>query len=290
MQEFDILILGAGWTNTFLIPLLQARNLICAATTRDGRTVAGVDTIKWSFEPSEVEDSSTSSQFSKLPLAKTILVTFPLTGHNQSKTLVHGYSNVYHTQAPKLQFIQLGSSGIWQVPQNSTWVSRHSPYNTTMPRAIAEDELLSLGGAVMNLAGLWGGERDPKNWVERVAKTKEEVRGKKSLHMIHGIDVARAVLAVVGQWEKAKGQRWMLTDGFVYDWWALFSGWADSKAEGGGKRKVDRAPLDQAKWVFELMVEEGVQALPRSTEELGRAYSGREFWDTFDVSPLKARI
>jgi hypothetical protein len=30
-------------------------------------------------------------------------------------------------------------------------------------RAIAEDELRDLGGCVLNLAGLYGGERDPKN-------------------------------------------------------------------------------------------------------------------------------
>jgi hypothetical protein len=39
--------------------------------------------------------------------------------------------------------------------------------------------MLELNGCVLNLAGLYGGERDPKNWVTRVAKTKDEVKGKK---------------------------------------------------------------------------------------------------------------
>ena len=147
---------------------------------------------------------------------------------------------------------------------------------------------------MLDLAGLWGGERNPKNWVNRVAKSKEEVRGKKSLHMVHGIDVARAILAVVSKWsEGGKGERWMLTDGFVYDWWELFVGWADigSKSEEGeGEKEFDREPSDQAKWVFEVMCEEGVGALPRSMETLGRCYDGREFWDTFGLVPLRARI
>lgn len=58
------------------------------------------------------------------------------------------------------------------------------------------------------------------------------------------------------------------------------AGWAD--VEGG--------PTEQATWVYELMVETGVRALPRSMEALGRCYDTREFWDTFGVVPLKARI
>lgn len=297
MRELDLLILGAGWTSTFLVPLLRDRKLSFAATTRDGRDVAGANTIKWSFDPTE-DTASTSSdnQFSRLPLAKTVLITFPLTGSNQSSTLVHGYKTAHSKKVDStVHFIQLGSTGIWQIPQRTLWASRRSPYDTSNARAIAEDELLGLGGCVLNLAGLWGGERDPKKWVERVAKSKEDVQKKKSLHMVHGLDVARAILAVTGDWHRhGKGQRWMLTDGFVYDWWSLMAGWADAKhesqVEDEGKGKVDRQPIDQAKWVFELMREERVWALPRSMETLGRCYFGREFWDTFQLVPLKARI
>ncbi|KAK4557090.1 hypothetical protein LTR86_006071 [Recurvomyces mirabilis] len=294
MQEHDILILGAGWTSTFLIPLLSAKRISFAATTRDGRKVAGAATIPWTFNPDEDSTQDTSkNQFSSLPLAKHILITFPLTGHGQSNTLVKGYSSAHGNKTGgNVKFIQLGSTGIWQIPQKTLWVSRKSPYDTENKRAIAEDELLGLDGCVLNLAGLWGGERDPKKWVDRVAKTKEDVKGKKSLHMIHGLDVARAIVAMMGRWELCKGERWMLTDGFVYDWWSLMAGWADSKTEDGGddSGKADREPLDQARWVFEIMREEKVHALPRSMEELGRCYFGREFWDQFGLVPLKARI
>ena len=49
---------------------------------------------------------------------------------------------------------------------------------------------------MLNLAGLWGGERQAKNWIGRVAATKEQLKGKTSLHMVHGEDVARAIIAV----------------------------------------------------------------------------------------------
>jgi hypothetical protein len=63
-------------------------------------------------------------------------------------------------------------------------------------RGIAEDELIQLGGCVLNLSGLWGGQRQVRNWIDRVAKTKEQLSEKKSLHVIHGEDVARAIISV----------------------------------------------------------------------------------------------
>ncbi|EME49818.1 hypothetical protein DOTSEDRAFT_68571 [Dothistroma septosporum NZE10] len=285
MQELDVLILGAGWTATFLIPLLRSRKLTFAATTRDGRKVAGVDTIEWSFDPNADSTSTEKSQFARLPLAKHVLITFPLTGDGQSKTLAYGYEKAQSKK--EIHFIQLGSTGIWQIPQSSVWVNRKSPYDTSNKRAIAEDELKGLGGCVLNLAGLWGGERDSRKWVDRVAKTKEDVRTKKSVHLIHGVDVARAILAIIGDWKSSRGQRYMLTDGFVYDWWSLFAGWAEGVDED---EDPSREPSKQAQWVYELMSEGKVLALPRSMEALGRCYDSREFWETFKLAPLKARI
>lgn len=296
MQEIDILILGAGWTSTFLIPLLKQRNYTLAATTTDGRKVADTETIKWRFDP----DSNDKKSLAALPIARHILITFPLTSAAQTDFLVQSYLDSHSSKhrdvsSSSTRFIQLGSSGIWQIPQSTIWVSRRSPYNTSSPRAQAEDALLKRGGCVLNLAGLWGGEHDPRNWVGRVAKTKEEVKGKKSLHLVHGLDVARGVVGVMRDWETAGGQRWMVTDGIVYDWWELFVGWADregrkdeASVEGGDG--VEDMPSDQARWVFELMAEERVWALPRSMEHLGRCYFGREFWDSFKMAPLKARV
>lgn len=288
-ENIDILILGAGWTSTFLLPLLKSRKLSFAATTRDGREVAGVKTIPWRFDPDEDERSRASgkSQFSMLPAARNVLVTFPLTSADQTSLLVHGYQKSHGKTRDDVMFIQLGSTGIWQIPQKSIWVDRKSPYDSSNKRAIAEDQLLHLGGCVLNLAGLHGGERDARSWVDRVAKTKDEVKNKKSLHLIHGVDVARAILAVTGNWYSSRSQRYMVTDGIVYDWWTLFAGWAEGVNED---EDPSRKPTKQAAWVYELMTEEGVQALPRSMEQLGRCYDSRAFWSTFQLSPLKARI
>lgn len=110
--------------------------------------------------------------------------------------------------------------------------------------------------------------------------------------MIHGIDVARAIIAIHKDFSKAVGQRWLLTDGRVYDWWDLASAWGSGPGDAAnsnlGPDAEDCGP--QAAWVRELMRETGVRALPRSNETLGRALDSREFWETFRITPLKGRM
>jgi hypothetical protein len=120
--------------------------------------------------------------------------------------------------------------------------------------------------------------------------------------MVHGLDVARAILAVHAEFSKAQGQRWIVTDGRVYDWWDLASAWGtsyvphsddlprnqSSNAAFNSEGVEDRGP--HAGWVGELMEEFGVRALPRNVEALGRAFDSRDFWSTFELSPIKARL
>lgn len=314
MQYSDILILGAGWTATYLIPLLRRHNLTFAATTSDGRTVADAPTVKFRFDPSK-SPAEQVQLFASLPQARYVLITFPLKGAEESRLLTQAYCITHGYQT---RFIQLGSTGIWGKgdgdPAQKPWLDRTSPYDRADARAVAEDVLRTLGGCVLNLAGLWGGERNPRHWVDRVATTKAAVRGKGSLHMIHGEDVARVIVWLMyrsnegdGWIRVARGQRWMVTDGFVYDWWALFAGWADTdtatlkktqeekeekRAEGGDEGAVVEryGPSEQAKWVYELLEEEGVRALPRGEERLGRCYDTRELWKMLGIAPLKGGL
>ena len=93
-----------------------------------------------------------------------------------------------------------------------------------------------------------------------------------SLHLIHGEDVARAIVAVHRK-PLAGFSRWLITDGRVYDWWELASAWS----------------LERAKWVRELTIENGIRALPRDVGLLGRALDSGEFWITFGLEPKRAR-
>jgi hypothetical protein len=273
-EKVDFLILGAGWTSNFLMPLLKSSNITYAATTTTGHD----KTITFKFDP----DSDDPSLYKKLPQARTILITFPLKGEGQSKKLVDLYSKVHSSQhqSPP-QWIQLGSTGIFTATH---WNTHSSPYDSNNARAIAEDELLalpSIHSTVLNLAGLYDDTiRSPQNWVSRVAKNKNDVNGKRSLHLIHGKDVARGIVAVHQNFDKVKGQRWLLTDLWVYDWWSLMFDW-------GGKLE-DGVNVREAVWL--CMNEAGLQALPRGPEELGRVLDARDFWRAVGVLPEQGRV
>ncbi|KAI0760974.1 hypothetical protein BD413DRAFT_607315 [Trametes elegans] len=262
----DLLILGAGWTSTFLIPLCTARGLSHAATSCAGRD----GTIAFAFDPR----SDDPAPFQTLPHARTVLITFPIRVPGASQRLVRLYQQT-HPGGPKTAFIQLGSTGIWEAgptlrPESHVWTDRHSKIDEKSERAAAESELLSLAPetptTVLNLAGLWGGQRQFKNWVPRVATSKDILKRKGSVHMLHGLDVSRAVLAVHEHFDRAYGQRWLVTDMRVYDWG------------------------EHAHWVRELIQEESIRALPRAPELLGRGMDSREFWNTFELEPEKNRL
>lgn len=124
----DLLILGAGWTATFLIPHLRSDHpddISYATTTRDGRDRS----IQWTFNP----DLEGPEQFAALPRAKTVLVVFPIRGPGGSARLVQGYEEAIGARA---RWIQLGSTGIFDVSPD--------PYSIAIPSL---RHLACLGGS-----------------------------------------------------------------------------------------------------------------------------------------------
>ena len=296
-KKVTLLILGAGWTYQFLEPLLQKQpSFTYAATTSTGHD----GTIAFNFDP----ESDDPEPFRQLPQAEYVLVTFPLKGKGPSKKLVGMYAKT-HPQASNreedgrtaaTQWIQLGSTGIYT---ESGWSDNSSPIDPSSHRGIAEEELISLDGCVLNLAGLYGAQRQPGNWISRVAKSKDQLAGKGAVHLIHGVDVARAVIGVVER-DKSKdgqtssgalfGRRWIIADCVSYDWWSLV--WdlvGDSKEENSPEDVAEHTEIEERakyrQWVMELMQEQGVKGLPRSVEALGRKLDAREFWMAVGMLP-----
>lgn len=110
-SSVDILILGAGWTSTFLIPLLKEQKVEYAATTRSGRD----NTLNFTFDPQSTDDKP----FRVLPNAHTVVITFPIYGAGGSARLLTLYQET-HPDA-NARFIQLGSSGIYDVGMSLTF-------------------------------------------------------------------------------------------------------------------------------------------------------------------------
>lgn len=112
-SSVDLLILGAGWTADFLIPLCESTNVSYAATTRHQvRTLQAKDKrIYFQFDPS----SDDPTPFKTLPHAKTVLIVFPIKVEGGSTKLVRLYEETHEGAKGKTGFIQLGSTGIWDV-------------------------------------------------------------------------------------------------------------------------------------------------------------------------------
>ncbi|PSN66264.1 hypothetical protein BS50DRAFT_574720 [Corynespora cassiicola Philippines] len=274
-SSVDILILGAGWTSTFLIPKLDAHGITHAETTTDGRD----GTIPFRFNP----QSGDVEPYKQLPRARTVLITFPLKGRGQSK-LISSLYRAAHGQ--ENNWIQLGSTGMFN--KETGWNTEESKYDHEDDRAIAEDELRdTVGGCVLNLSGLYGGSRQPKNWLNRVVRTKEDLKLKGAVHFIHGEDVAEAIIATHRNFTPAK--RWIIADLRVYDWWDLIASLSSvPNKDESDEEKTKR--LQYTKWVAELMLEQGVRALPRDIESLGRRLDSRGFWKAMGVQPLHPRL
>ncbi|RKO91058.1 hypothetical protein BDK51DRAFT_27101 [Blyttiomyces helicus] len=273
-QKVTLLVVGLGWTGEYVVRHLTSIGVSHAATTTTGRN----GTVPFRFDPS----STDPTPYKALPSASTVLITFPLLTKSAPETFRSLYFAT-HADAPNI--ILLGSTRFWLCSGGIAWADRHTAPDpsTNADRQVAEEAVLAFGGAVLNLAGLWGGTRQPRNWVSRVAATKEALRGAGSVHLVHGEDVARAVWALAEDF--TPGERWLLTDGRVYDWWDLASVWGSAGAVGRGKPPVG----PHAGWVRELMAETGVRGLPRTPAELGRALDSSEFWTRFNISPFWPR-
>lgn len=286
-RRVEFLILGAGWTSTFLLPLLSSEKISYTATSTTGRD----GTIPFRFDP----ESKDEAAYKSLPLATTILITFPLKGAEQSHRLVENYCRAHNISIPKVggsttsseskslpHWVQLGSTGAYTAP---AWNDNKSPVDESNARVVAEIALLALlpqNSCILNLAGLYGGTRQPRNWLSRVAKSRADAKAKGALHLVHGNDVARAIVAAHRKWATVAGSRWIITDCHVYDWWEVF--WELGPVSSG---EVEGVSWREA--VAGFMLEDGVRALPRDTGRLGRLLDGTEFWRGIGVQPFMGR-
>lgn len=120
LAAVDFLILGAGWTAEFLIPLLQQRKpaVTFAATTRNGRIVAGYKTITLEVH--------LNTDWSIVPQARTILLTFPTTKSGAVTTYVREYEAAHGTGAC---WLQLGSTSAWDQVR---WMANSHPFDAVL--------------------------------------------------------------------------------------------------------------------------------------------------------------
>lgn len=106
-MSLEILILGAGWTSTFLIPICVKHSITYASTSRTGHD----STIQFEFDP----ESEDIEPYKLLPDAQTVLITFPIETKGASQRLVELYKASRGRTDVNTAFIQLGTTGVWDV-------------------------------------------------------------------------------------------------------------------------------------------------------------------------------
>lgn len=207
-DSVDILLLGSGWSASFILPLLREERLSYAYTSRSPPTPEEAADGKIQFQ---LTDDVDDAEIQKLPRAKTVVVIFPIKDPDLVSRLVQKYESL----RVRTRWIQLGSTGIWGPGTHTS----NSPYDSSNPRAISEQRLLDLKrsepsqarASVLNLAGLYGGARQPRNFAHRVGSTKEKLSEKGSVHFLHGRDVARSILLLHQSQSSGWNKRWIVT-------------------------------------------------------------------------------
>lgn len=208
----SVLLLGSGWTSRFVLPLLKRKGISHACTKRAPSDSDGSHVFPLQVNAA-LEQSATG--FQALPQADIVVFVFPLTSSEMIDGIIGAYEKAKQCQPA---WLALGSTGGW-----SKGVSTSStPPMATNARTQAESHLLSFhkGGrstAVLNLSGLYGEERRPVNFGRKVANTMDKLEAKTSLHLVHGKDVARAIVGMyeaLGDDERRGrmwGRRWIVT-------------------------------------------------------------------------------
>lgn len=211
-SHVSILLLGSGWTSQFLLPALKTSEITYAYTKRPP-TSSDVGAIP--FEAAKEGEQQNSSAFQSLPRADMVVIIFPLTSDKLIDGIVGTYEKVKECQPA---WLALGSTSAW----SKGFSTSSTPILETNTRAMSESHLLFYNNkdrktAVLNLSGLYGGTRDPSNFAKKVGETMEKLEEKTSLHLVHGRDVAQAI---IGMWEALKdprrldavwGKRWIVT-------------------------------------------------------------------------------
>ncbi|CAO3624931.1 unnamed protein product [Cunninghamella echinulata] len=195
------------------------------------------------------------------------------------KVFIETYKKKYENN--NIQWILLSSTRPYTSKGTNT---RHSPLDPTVDtgRLPAEEVVLSYQGSILHLAGLWGGQRQPKNWASRFA-TEERLKTKvlvRQLHLIHGRDVARALYAVHDQFQP--GQRWLLTDGGCYDWLKLFKVWGSEEQITTIRHLLTQDPDVRQLWNKNQTLEELIE---NGDDDVKPRLDSKEFWETFDLKP-----
>ena len=207
MSQQSLIVLGAGYTASFLLPLACERYAQVFATSRNP------DAHLSHLQPDQRVrfDLTQPDTWSLLPRKSDLLWCFPA----MPLDLVQKFAEAASLSTRRV--VVLGSTSAYDVGSSTAypppWCDETAPIDLSKPRVQGEEYLRSHYGArILRVVGIYGPHRNPIDWI----RTGRVRPSRKYVNLIHVEDLARVCLAAC---MRAKaGEIYNVADGTPRTW------------------------------------------------------------------------
>lgn len=206
-MQNTLVILGSGYTARFLIPLAARHYVTVLATSRTPEQhldfVPPAQRLRF--------DLAQPDTWRALPDNADILWCFPAA----PLTLVQECSERLRISSRRL--VVLGSTSAYETGGSQDypppWIDETAPIDLTKPRVQGEETLrATLGAIVLRVAGIYGPDRNPLNWI----RTGRVGPSRKYVNLIHVEDLAAICLLALER--GTPGEIYNISDGQPRTW------------------------------------------------------------------------
>jgi len=203
--DYPFVILGGGYTGSFLYHLAKERGYRTFATSR-------LPEQNVSFACPEDRlyfDLENPHSWAKIPYPANLIWCFPALPEGMA------YSFAKEMHYKQCRLVLLGSTSAYSTGMD-TIIDEMARLNLHRPRVISEEGIrVNFGGTVLRLAGLYGPGRNVLDWIRdgRIQNTGRYV------NLIHIKDVAEICLAACTQADA--GAHYVVSDGTPRQWSAI---------------------------------------------------------------------
>ena len=234
-----LIILGAGYTGRFLATALSLQGRTAFFTSRDpDHRLSHVP------PPQRVRfDLTRPATWANIPPSADLIWCFPAVPLD----LVQQFSD---TVTPIGRLVVLGSTSAYEIDGATTypplWIDETAPIDLSQPRVQGEEFLRKThGGVLLRVAGIYGPERNPLDWIRRGRVGSS----RKFVNLIHAEDLASICLAALER--GMPGEAYNVSDGTPRRWedivshaterWGVIPTGTDPRPEPG--KRIDTRKL-----------------------------------------------
>lgn len=194
-MEINTLILGRGYVGSAL------SNVLPASFTHS--------TPRKASENNAIYFNLTDKQsWRNLPRANNVIWTFPAA----PLALVREFHSRVLTDARRL--LVYGSTSCYLIKTRDEIVTEQQPLDFSKQRVAGEEYLRQQGATILSLGGIYGPDREPRNWL----KTGRIKTPNKRVNLIHRDDIVAITSLLHNGDLTIEGERFNLTDGQSLYW------------------------------------------------------------------------